>query len=116
MKTRIRFLQVFFAASLLTALTVQSWHGWADYREKARERHCEHKSHGKASLTHTHASLEHCWVCDFTFAPFASFNVSLEAPSPVLHYFAHTVPFYDRFVPGLALGPVPARGPPAVNV
>ncbi|HLN94178.1 MAG TPA: hypothetical protein VK183_00985 [Flavobacterium sp.] len=75
MKTRLRFLQVFFASVLLTALTVQSWHGWADYQEKVRERHCEHKAYSTASITHTHASLEHCWVCNFTFTPYAGFEI-----------------------------------------
>ncbi len=116
MKTRFRLLQVFFVSVLLTALTVQSWHGWADYQEKVRERHCEHKAYSKASITHTHASLEHCWVCDFTFAPYAAFNIWLERSEPTLHYVDLTVAAYQRFVPSEAIGLTYLRGPPSVNV
>lgn len=116
MKTRLRFLQVFFASVLLTALTVQSWHGWADYQEKVRERHCEHKAYSTASITHTHASLEHCWVCDFTFAPYAAFTILFDHSAPTLHYVDQNVAAYKGFVSSGAIGLAYLRGPPSVNV
>ncbi|UMY66186.1 MULTISPECIES: hypothetical protein [unclassified Flavobacterium] len=116
MKTRLRFLQVLFASVLLTALTVQSWHGWADYQEKVRERHCEHKAYSKASITHTHASLEHCSVCDFTFAPYAAFTIWPDHSEPTLRCLDRTVAAYQRFVPSGTIGLRYLRGPPSVNV
>lgn len=116
MKTRLRLLQLFFASALLAALAVQSWHGWADYTEKQRERHCEHKPYSKESITHTHASLEHCWVCDFTFAPYAPFTIALAETVPSGPFFHPSFTAYRNASHTWQQGVIRKRGPPTVNV
>ena len=113
---RLRILNLFFALTLLLVLAGQSFHGYADYKEQLAERHCEHPSQDKANLTHTHASLKHCFVCDFTFAPYAGFEVRL-APSPL---FAEQVDATrPAYVPPHASDSrqhTALRGPPLMNV
>jgi|GEM_PF-5100418 len=116
MKTRLRLLQLFFASALIAALAVQSWHGWADYAEKQRERHCEHRPYSKESITHTHASLEHCWVCDFTFAPYAPFNIALAETVPAACFFHPSSNGYACPTQSWQQGLIHKRGPPIVNV
>ncbi len=84
MRTKI-ILNVFFALSLLTALFAQSAHSIAHYEEARTQKHCHHHSLAKTDITHEHASLDHCSVCDFTFAAFTS-PVAIIFPVPATIY------------------------------
>lgn len=115
MKSRYRILNVFFAFALLTALASQSAHGFADYREQLAERHCEHTPYGKASIMHTHAGLGHCCVCDFTFAPYAGFEIRLIAPFIFSSHADIRFPDYAPEASSPDGFPAFLRGPPAIS-
>ncbi|RZM10306.1 MAG: hypothetical protein EOO88_48310 [Pedobacter sp.] len=93
MRNKIIF-NLFFALSLMAALFAQSAHSIAHYEESLTQKHCHHQSSAKANITHQHASLDHCSVCDFTFAAFTS-PVAITFPVPTA-VFQNLHPFEAR--------------------
>lgn len=70
MKKKLFFIPVFFAITLLLAITVQSFHGYEHLKAQVELKKCAHDSYTKADITHQHKVPEHCLVCTFSFGTF----------------------------------------------
>lgn len=83
MKKKLFFIPVFFAITLLLAITVQSFHGYKHLKAQVGLEQCAHDSYTKANITHQHKVPEHCLVCTFSFGTFLT-TPCLSLPTPHL--------------------------------
>lgn len=116
MKRRLPILNLLFALALIGAVAAQSVHNIGHYLEEQAERHCVHESYSKASLTHTHAELHHCFICDFTLSPVADFNVWTIEAVPVAAFVERFVAFQNPLYLSSVSGCPTLRGPPSMMI
>jgi len=57
-------------AAVLVSILFQSLHSYEHYKTERSEKRCVHKHDSAQDVTHQHHNLDHCFVCDFTFANF----------------------------------------------
>jgi len=55
---------------VLASMLVQSVHSYEHFKAEASEKICLHKHNSDKDITHQHHNLDHCFVCEFTFASF----------------------------------------------
>ena len=69
MKKNNAIKSLFLALLILSAIAFQAVHSFNDF-EKFKSEICikKHVSSSKTQISHGHQNVEHCFVCEFTFA------------------------------------------------
>jgi hypothetical protein len=96
--------------AVLFSILFQSVHSVEHYHEDLAATECHHEyGESKTEITHEHASLDHCAICDFTFNTFISSEIfSFAAASSTYEtkpfFQSHETPIYfsgdSRFLRG----------------
>jgi len=97
--------------SILFSILFPSFHSFEHLEKQLSEKHCHHKYHSAAEITHQHHGFDHCFTCEFAFSTFIAtetfaFRAHFEHGA-VPYFFAsneHAVSFYKDGNP--------LRGPP----
>ena len=117
MKKRNVVLSLFLGWIVVAALLLQSMHAIHHIDESFKEKKCQHiQAKNTAEITHSHANLDHCFVCEFTFSTAVKSSFfSFEFKKPVVATFYSF--FYSREITNYFKGSLFAlRAPPSFIV
>ncbi len=115
MKKKKILIHFSLVIAILFSILFQSFDSYAHFKKEISESKCIHESTSKHEITHQHHSLEHCFVCKFTFSAavtsafliFKTQNQTIENPKGFC---------YSEVFKTFSKNSNPLRGPPAFNV
>jgi hypothetical protein len=100
--------------AILFSILFQSHDSYTHFINEKAEAECHHKSSSKQEITHQHHSLEHCFVCEFSFSSAVPFSI-FELNTPKRIFKSQCSFHYSDAVKTYRNNSNLLRGPPVFN-